>query len=325
MRISLPCLVLVGLASSGKSQMIDITFRVGLLHAPPFTFIAEEEDREGTNADFSGFTPDLLNSLVEFAKADNFNLNLVMSPSPPEYNPAFDLVASDCEEVSMDPPIPLPPEECENFDIMAPNYYATAARSLRAGLTPPIQRSSISTIKLKSSNINSLAQAEAEGGVVCLVEGTFYAGLVQDTYPAAEYVFCPTAGDCKQNLQDGVCVLDADDELMLRYAAAQDSSLEVTDDSFSTQYIVYAYKDSLPADDARWFEKWMWDANTNTTNDQLFQKYFSGTSAEDGIDAGCPTCSCDDPLYEFASGDEEPNKNSRKGVPGSRRTRGLKG
>ena len=70
---------------------------------------------------------------------------------------------------------------------------------------------------------------------VCLKEGTFYAGLVREKFPAAEYVGCPGTEECIEALKNEDCVLYADDELQLRYEQALDTSVEVTREQFNTQ------------------------------------------------------------------------------------------
>jgi ABC-type amino acid transport substrate-binding protein len=253
-----------------------ITLRTGVLHAPPFANVKELDDG---SFDYTGFQPDLLRQMIIFAQADNVELEILMSPAPLQYNDAFDRVANDCNTTTS-PQNYLTYEQCTEFDLMAANYYATASRSMRAHLSAPILRSTISTIKYLnkapgSMDFTTLSQAESAGATVCLKEGTFYAGLVQAKFPGANFLLCPSQDDCLAALKAEQCVLSADDELQIRFRVAWDETLDVTPEHFNTQYIVWALKDDLPPITLRLFEKWMYDANTNATNDALYSKYFS--------------------------------------------------
>jgi len=251
-----------------NQSLDEVTFHGGVLHAPPFATVVEQED--GT-IEYGGFQIDLLQRLQIFAARDNVKLNIELSPAPPQYGPAFDLVASDCEEVSSTP------EDCGKFDILVANFYATATRSVRADLSPSWQRSTISTIKLLEKtkgapDVTTMAQAIQENATVCLKGGTFYSGVVREKFPEIDFLGCFSQDACLESLKNEECSLYASDELQLRSRAALDASLEVTPESFNTQYIVWALKDNTP--NARLLKKWIYDANTNTTMDELYFKYF---------------------------------------------------
>ena len=294
----------------------SMKFRVGILHAVPFAIINEHNvDNGGViggsySIEYSGFTPDLLRAMVTIAKEqDGVELTIQMEPSiiqqynPDFDNPDFDYIANDCNKTittststsssssstststttgtTSTTTTPLTKEQCNLFDIMAANYYATSARSVRASLTPPILRSTISTVKYSnkkkspgSRDYTTLLEAETNNATVCLKEGTFYATLVKERYPRGTYLMCPTTDECLKALKNEQCVLNADDELQIRYNVAWDDTLEVTREQFNTQYIVWAMKDSIPPIHQRYFKKWMWDANTLSVNDELYSKYF---------------------------------------------------
>ena len=71
----------------------DITLRAAIFHAPPFATVEEQEDG---SLRYGGFCYDMLQSLQEFAAADNVTLTFNTSKALDEYNPALDLVANDC-------------------------------------------------------------------------------------------------------------------------------------------------------------------------------------------------------------------------------------
>jgi hypothetical protein len=281
--MSLLLLVLLIILSSEKSNAkftppseypTKITLRTGVLHAPPFAYVTELEDG---SFEYTGFQPDLLRQMVAFAEADNVKLEILMSPSPLQYNDAFDRVANDCNTTSS--PQNLTYEQCNEFDLMSANYYATSSRAMRAHLSAPILRSTISTVKYVNKSpgamdFTTLSQAESAGATVCLKDGTFYAGLVQAKFPGAKFLMCPSQDECLAALKAEECVLSADDELQIRFRVAWDETLDVTPEHFNTQYIVWALKDDLPPITLRLFKKWMYDANTNATNDALYSKYF---------------------------------------------------
>jgi hypothetical protein len=245
-----------------------MTFRGAVLHAPPFATVVEQEDG---NIEYGGLQVDLLNRMKIFAAEDNVELTVDLSPAPPQYGPAFNLVANDCNSTVN----PNPAEDCERFDVMVANFYATPSRSLRADLSPGWLRSTISTVKYTAKigpDFTTMTQASAAGETVCLKDGTFYSGVVRAKFPGAKYQDCPAQEDCLNALKNEECVLYASDELQLRYRAANDATLQVTPEFFNTQYIVWAIKDNTPY--VRFFEKWIYDSITNTTMDELYFKYF---------------------------------------------------
>ena len=251
----------------------QLTFRVGLLHAPPFAIIEEDKSEVLGGYKFDGFSPDLLRAMVGYARIDNVVLNIEMSLSPPQYTTAFDLVANDCLELRYNE------ANCTQFDILGANFYGTPSRSVRAGLSPPLLRSTISTVKYIDKSPNSkdyttFAEVEEDGATVCIKEGTFYANLVKTLYPRATYHMCPDVDSCLDALKTEQCVLSADDELQIRYRVARDPTLDITRESFNTQYIVWAIRHDLPTSHVQLFEKWMWAANMNRTNEILYSQYF---------------------------------------------------
>jgi ABC-type amino acid transport substrate-binding protein len=260
----------------------NITLRGGVLHAPPFATV--EEGPSGFA--FGGFQVDLLQRMTIFAAKDNVTLKIEMSPSPPQFGPAFDTVANDCIMTKNNYTL----EDCNKFDFIVANYYSTPERGLRAHLSPPWLRSSISAIKYldkKGPDFTTLSQVSDARASVCLKDGTFYSGLVREKFPNATYVGCPGTEECIAALKNESCVLYVMDELGLRYAAAWDPTLQVTPEQFNTQYIVWPLSYNLPVATRMLMDKWIRDAITNATMDELYFKYFQkalcpvGTAGKD--------------------------------------------
>jgi hypothetical protein len=248
----------------------EISIRAGILHAPPFATVAENGD--GTYA-YGGLQVDLLKRLQIFAAQDNVKLNFDMSPSPISYGDAFDLIANDCNTTESFHST----ADCNRFDLIVADYYANGDRSFRAELSPSWLRSTISTVKYTaktegSVDVTTMKQAVAFDAPVCLVYGTYYARVLQEKFPDANWLFCPSQDLCLETLQREECYLYADDELQLRFRAAHDVTLEVTPESFNTQFLVWASRFDMPG--APYLRKWIYDSVANATVDELYFKYF---------------------------------------------------
>ena len=255
--------------------------------------------------DFGGFQIDLLGHLVQYAAADNVTLTWDLVPAPlPTYGGAFDLVAHDCAVTTQQQS-----DLCHTVDLIVGNYYATPQRTLRAELSPPWLKSTITTVKYLDKQqqqleqyggveITTLKQATEAGASVCLKRNTFYAGIVQDAFPSTEIVWCgPNTEECLQVLkQPDSCVLYVDDELQLRYQEAWDTSLEVTRESFNTQYIVWPLSYNLPVAHRKLLEKWLRQAVTTATLDTLYSQYFQKALCPIGTAGDACELPCD-PLH----------------------------
>lgn len=264
-----------------------ITLRAGVLHAPPFAIVDHELDG---SIKYSGFQPDLLKRLSQFAKQqDNVTLEFEMARSPAQYGAALDLVANDCDDSDLNADSP----DCQSFDLIVGDYYCNPDRSLRIDFTPSWLRTTMSTVKCVEENLpdyegdddgnsrgrsledyTTLTQASNAGATVCVPDGTYLMDVVMNKFPGAEYLRCPSFDDCVQSLKDGECVLYADDELLLRYRASHDASLEVTREQFNTQYLVWPLRHDLDPVVALYLKKWMYAAVANATLDDLYFQYF---------------------------------------------------
>jgi Bacterial extracellular solute-binding proteins, family 3/7 transmembrane sweet-taste receptor of 3 GCPR len=247
----------------------EITLRAAVLHAPPFATVEELPDG---SVIYGGFQPDLLKRLQVFAAADNVTLNWNLSVSLPQYGSAMDLVANDCEAV-----VENPEHNCGWLDMIVGNYYATPERAVRVDLSPAWLRSTISTVKYAGKtgkDYTTLAQAEEDMATVCLKNGTFYATLVKAKFPKINYFMCPALDECLNELKNETCVLYADDELQLRFKTAWDPSLEMTPETFNTQYIVWPTSFNLDPIVSILLNRWVLKAVTNATLDELYSTYF---------------------------------------------------
>ena len=115
----------------------------------------------------------------------------------------------------------------------------------------------------------------SETGTACVPEGTYLRSVVMAKFPTANYIDCPSPLDCISYLKQNKCQLYADDELMLKYRALNDPTLEVTGEQFNTQYIVWPIRYDLDSEKSRLLKKWMYASVANATLDLLDYKYFS--------------------------------------------------
>ena len=271
-----------------------IKLRAGVLHAPPFAIVGEYYDGEPR---FDGFQIDLLQRLSQFAlEDDNVVLEFDLHVSPPQYGSALDLIAKDCNSTVN----PQPLEECQRFDMIVGDYYCNPARSLRIDFTPAWLRTTMSTVRHLEPTVHhyhppdedtgmaivmnhedrdhieytTLAQADQAGVAVCLLAGTYLMTVVKSKFSNAHYLECTSFEECLTFLQEGRCVLFADDELMLRYRASQDPTLAVTREQFNTQYMVWPLRRDLPEVVSTYLKKWMYAAVANATLDELYFQYF---------------------------------------------------
>ena len=222
--------------------------------------------------------------LQTFALEDGYDLALDLEPSPPRYDDALDLVASDCNTTAN----PHPLEECDRYDLIVGDYYCNPERSARVDLSPAFLTTTISAARAvtqggggegqgqsEGQGIHTLTQVEAQGATACVPDGTYLAGVVEERFPGAAYERCASPDSCLERLKGGHCVLYADDELMLRYRAATDPDLEVTGEQFNTQFIVWPMSRAMDRGVADLLRRWIYAAIANATIDELGHSYFS--------------------------------------------------
>ncbi|CAB9526188.1 acid type B receptor subunit 2 [Seminavis robusta] len=249
-----------------------IFLRGGVLHSPPFAFV--DKDPETGEASFRGFQLDLLERLKIFAyQDDGIELHVELFEAPDFYTDAFNLIANDCNRTNGR-------GHCDTFDFMLADFYSNPERFLRADLTHPWLRSTATTIKYLekkegSPDYTTLAEAEDAGATVCTPKGTFMEAFAWTKYPRGIYISCEmNKKECIKLLKAGNCSLFVYDELILHYWASQDYTLHVTRESFSTQYVVWPLRQSLPRRTSTLMNKWILTALQNGTLDELYFQYF---------------------------------------------------
>lgn len=232
----------------------------------------EENGTNGTS--FSGFQIDLLERLQTFAAEDGVNLQVDLEQGPQDYADAFDLIANDCNTSSYSE------DDCQRYDMIIGDYYVSADRYMRADFSPAWLRTTVATMKYihKEEGIDdftTLSQAEAAKATVCVPQGSYLARVVQDKFPNNLYRHCdPAAEECIDWLKNGKCALFAEDELVLHHMASNDVSLEVTGESFNTQYVVWPFREDLARPVSKLMKKWMYRAVESATLDELYFQYF---------------------------------------------------
>ncbi|KAL7539042.1 hypothetical protein ACHAXR_008995 [Thalassiosira sp. AJA248-18] len=271
----------------------NIALRVGVFLAPPFAMYDSEQGI------YNGFLIDFLCHLQVFAQQDGYNLHFDLSPAPPLYNDALDLVANDCNTTNNTAPL----EECQQFDLIVGDYYATASRSVRVNLSPPWLHTTISSVKtvtdtdavvegqIDVSTLTELQARYAKSGTACVPEGTSIQSLVMEKFPAIKYKKCLTPRECISWLKDGSCSLYADDEMLLKYRVANDSILELSGEQFNTKYLVWPMSFKMDPNVTMLLEKWMYAAISVV--DQLTDTYFGANLCPLGLSGKKCDQSCD--------------------------------
>ena len=258
----------------------SLTLRAGVLLAPPFAmWNGGSTSMEGSA---TGFSLDLLDRLKIFAQADGVALHFNLSEAPSQYGPALDLVANDCAQAAADT------TDCDKFDLIVGDYYCNPDRSVRVDFTPAWLRTTMATLKYIGSNndndndrddnernFETMAQLEGAGGTACVPEGAYLYTVAMKRFPKAHYYQCPDPLDCIAKLKSSDCQLYVDDELLLRYRALSDPTVEVNRDSFNTQYLVYPMRYDLDPTASLLMKRWMYAAIANATLDDLYHDYFA--------------------------------------------------
>lgn len=260
-------LLLMFATSDALEYPASITLRAGVLKAPPF---ANYDDSENPTS-YSGYMVDMLEQLQLFASEDGVDLKFELAVSPPQYGPAFDLVADDCNTTAN----PNLKEDCLKFDMIVACYYVNPDRSIRAKLTPAWMPTSMSTVVRAGEDYMTLIQASSKGASVCLIEGTYILKVVMELFGGVARHDCPTLFDCLEELKAGKCELVVGDEKELSYLAMQDKFLEMTRERFNYQYFVWAMKRyGLDPTVQMLMDKWIYNGVASGALDTLFNKYF---------------------------------------------------
>lgn len=159
---------------------------------------------------------------------------------------------------------------------------------MRADLSPSWLRSTTTTLKFldktrSTTDYTTLKEAEEARATVCVPKGTFMERFAWEKFPRGNYIGCePNNGECVRWLKAENCALFVYDELILHYIASQDYTLEVTRETFNTQYMIWPMKESLPSVTTRLMKKWIYQAVQNNTLDDLYFQYFKNQLCPQG-------------------------------------------
>lgn len=288
-----------------------IHLRAGVFHVPPYIFVEEFSEEDGSVLSVSGFCRDMWERLQIFAwEMDNITLDYEFKLAPNTYDGALDLVANDCQLGSNNTT-----RDCEAFDVIAVDYYYTAERAMRVDYSPVWLHGAISAVKYvpssatvstaednvlstyvdvqidadgdatattpaaatanSGSDFITMSQASREGYPVCLVGGTSIVPIAQTKFPGINYLMCVDQQACIDQLKRGDCRLYIDDRLQLRYRAVADSTLVVSSETFNPQYITWVFNEHTMAPlVTRLLKKWLVAAHQNGTLGELYERYF---------------------------------------------------
>jgi len=308
-------------ASDDEQERQVINIRVGLFPVPPYVFMTEEQLSlpNGAVLDRSvmrGLAVDLTERLSIFAREDSgVDLQFTLGKAPYSYDGSLTLISNDCNSTvdweseqllgsdslygDLFSETTLGDHPCDRFDIIAGDYYGTAARSLRIDYSPPYLHGAISVCKYRpipseddsavqltasggfadATNVVTMSQASADRSTVCVLESTSTLRITKRKFPGVQILACPSQVECVEELKQGNCILYVEDSLQLKYLAQSDPSLIVSQESFNPQYIYWIMNErSLPASTRRQIEQWMYLATQNGTVDELYETYFEKQS-----------------------------------------------
>jgi len=99
--------------------------------------------------------------------------------------------------------------------------------------------------------------------------------VAMDKFSDANFYTCPTPIDCIEKLKAEQCNLYVDDELLLRYWALNDDTLQLNRDNFNTQYLVWPMSYNMNKDVSILLKKWIYAAIVNNSIDELYYTYFA--------------------------------------------------
>ncbi|CAB9503487.1 acid type B receptor subunit 1 [Seminavis robusta] len=228
-------------------------------------------------AQFRGFQPDLLRALIPIARElDNVSLTFDLEEAPLfTYGLQFNYMANDCN-FTEDNPIPL--EDCNRLDFVVGDFYAFPKRSIKAPLTPTLLTSAAAPLQYvhrQKRQISTLAEAQALGEPVCLLDNSWHDETTLSLYPELTDLRCFSHEECVQFLKTEKCALFVDDDLQLKYMVVQDPELRMANDRFSTVDIVWPISARLSPLKQQLLIRWILQAKLLGIVDKLHDKYFS--------------------------------------------------
>ena len=248
----------------------DLTLRAQVVHAPPFA-IAHVHPNGITT--FSGLQVELMEALKVFTAKDNVNLAFNLEQSPPTYAGALDFIANDCNTTSN----PKPAENCEKSDLVVRDYWPNGDRWYQVDFTPSWLKTTFTSMKYlekEGSDFTTFAQVVKANAKVCTIGNSSLPAAVLDKNPKLDLHLCVDQAHCIQDLKAEKCVLYTDDELQLRFHGAKDATVEITNEKFNSQNIVWPLRRSLDFRTSFLLKKWLYQAVSVGLMDTLFSKYF---------------------------------------------------
>ena len=225
---------------------------------------------------YRGFQLDLLRQLQQIAKADNVTLSFQLEQAPPfSYTEQFEYVANDCNTTGN--PYKLSKEECHRYDLIVGDFYGYPSRSIRTLLTPPLLTTAAATLQYhlrQKRIISTLEEARVLQEPVCLLKKSHYDDQTIERFPGINVTWCDHHTQCIEQLKNESCALFVEDELQLRYMMVQDAQLEVTQERFDEQYIVWPINARLDPLYQQLIVRWIYQAKVSGVLDQLYNQYF---------------------------------------------------
>jgi ABC-type amino acid transport substrate-binding protein len=249
----------------------SITLRAAVLtHAEPFAVFDPE------TGVYSGLQIELLDAIKTFATQDNISLTIELEEAPLyAYVLMLDRLSDNCNTTEN----PQPLEECTRYDMLIGDYYTNPERSMGVDFTPPWLRTAVSALKYIFStlqgDVTTMEEAVRANATICVVYDSYMDGIAREKFPNGNYHTCDSPDDCVGKLKASKCALFVDDELQLRYRMVKDPTLQVTNENFNSQYIVWPVRSSIDRVVSKLIERWMYAAKSNATLDVLHDKYFS--------------------------------------------------
>ena len=263
-----------GLCLSSKDFPSKISLRAAVLtHAEPFAMLDEN------TGIYSGLQPELIEHMKTYAAEDGVDLDISLDEAPLyAYVLMLDRLSDTCNTTEN----PQPYEECTKYDILIGDYYTNPDRHMRVDFLPPFLRTSVSALRYlyhdgsaQGADVTTLEEASIANATVCVVEGSYMDDIAMGRYPDANYYRCTDQDDCVTQLKASKCPLFVDDELQLRYRMVADPTLQVTEENFNSQFIVWPLRSDLEPVVIKLMKRWMYAAKSNGTLDDLYNKYFS--------------------------------------------------
>jgi ABC-type amino acid transport substrate-binding protein len=177
----------------------------------------------------------------------------------------------------------LDDDDPEQLDFVLGDYFITPERSQSFTFTPYFLATHMSTFRAPDGRFNSIEEANAGGGSVCVLKGTAMYDIldpVVNNIIACEPTFLVCVDDY---LEKGVCDLVSDDVLygLAAIHADEEETLVPTGENPVSDYAFYAFplRSSLDPRIMQLMSRWIYQLVHNTdVMDHLSEKYFGITT-----------------------------------------------